>query len=468
MKDILYIYEKDNPTIEDEIYENKTSLNNYFKNQYKVKVLIKLVLIISIITSIMFGIIRVITLRRSYTCNSRYSTFFIETIPPPNIEITNNTQFYTFIDPTFKIEFNGTFIEKDNSRFFGGKIIYPEVTLNDSRFSLKAQFDRCDYQIFYKHYIICHTLRLRFYLNSININTIKPYPITISIKDPDPSYSMYFTDSFDCGCKSNFTMVLIPLNNQTTFYVKTKPTVICDNSSNINEQQKFINLTLQTFKSENKFYPFIQQYLTIINQTKIFNPVIIETEIDNNNLTHILSKELNIISTQLFGDSQIFEIIVGQNGTIGYITFYNKVTYQCYLQRNKFFHFIAIPFVFDKIKNKIPSAFVASGIYNNHFDNINITILKSNLYKTTFSIRGSFIFYHELLPQIFINDKNTSIVNIIEPSILNFNQFLNYETGLVKCKEFIVEIRGYYDLNKIKKINIIIPECSNCQLIKYF
>ncbi|BFU19950.1 hypothetical protein EHI8A_091330 [Entamoeba histolytica HM-1:IMSS-B] len=469
MQDLLYSYDSD--TKKNDNTEN--TRDEYYKKQFKVKYYLKVVIGVSLFVSIFFLIMRTITIKKSYVCSKGYNSLLVNYEDPPFIDVKNTTQFYTFVDPSYSLTFYGTFIEQQVGGFFNRDIILPKITLNDSRFSFNREFIGCATSGWFDHYKKCERLVISFELNTTEEMIIQPYPVTITIEDPKPTYSMYFSEFSNIGCSSNFTVLVIPLQKQNCYPSVTSPSIFCVNSTKEN-QLKSINFTMsydESWELMNNYYPFIHQISLCSDnhyEDKQMLPSIINI-VEFKNQVYVTSRHLNVTQLNYTGKNQKYIIESSHHGIIANVTFYSSIEYQAVIEIDRKLEFLAIPFVYKKNDNSFRSSYIAGGFYVNQLSFIDYEVLPSNTSLSLINVIAPFTFYLDKLPIITINDNPTSIYDYANPIILPFSQFFRYSQTLVSSTNITVQTRELIkSMKDVKSIKIEIPECVDCEYTQYY
>ncbi|ELP92723.1 hypothetical protein EIN_371350 [Entamoeba invadens IP1] len=456
MKYFLYTYEDETPQANDT--DGGSKRIEYFKKQYRVKFYLKAILIFSIILTVILAVVRAVFTKWSYTCDNKYATLFTRAFDPPFIKINTSTYFYTFVEPAIPLIFGGVFV-KTKYGLISKNTEFPSVTLNTSKYTVEAKFGGCEESSFIQHYIECDAMTLTFGLNK-NYNDpsqessdeIVEDIVLVTVKDPDPVYSMY-VKHHDTGCVSSFNIVVIPLYKQSVYPARTDPQIICGDINN------YFNFTVEknNAKQTQNFSPFIQQ---IANTTEQNIRYTIEPKIYRARFKE-KSHELNftnpepIVLTQKSRDIPIYS----HDSLVGVVSLYDsaKVTKSVRFP-NDMYNFFGIDFH----PSFSVEGFIITSVFFNEIKNVSCHFISSNDSVTTIQIKAKFYFFNGKMPAFLINNSTTSISNL-NSKIVDNSQFFNYENAFVEADMFEVEIKAdMQGVENIESLKIEIPNCDGC------
>ena len=468
MQDLLYNYDTDS-TFTENNHDNHR--DDYYKKQYKVRLYLWALIGASVLLSLIFTGLRLTTLKKTYICINNYESLLVDQVEPPFIHMNNKTHFYTFIDPSYEVTFQGTFIRKRIGDFILRKYEDPMIELNDTRFIPHYSVSNCSHEGFFRHYDICTELKIKFELNTNEHLDIQVYPIKITIHDPHPDYSLYNNDILDTGCSASIDFLIIPFNNQNCFVSNVEPLTFCDNRTEIQQHvNPYKNLTFdmsgKTAENEWKYFnPFVHQKLFIGNEVieRTMKPTLIqsisETEIK-------IYEEFYVNQIKYDGKMKSFDIQCSQNGKVAQIDFYKTLKLDVHMLVTNHLNFVTIPLLDDFSTTSFFNLYIIGGFYINDFHSTKFTV---NRYSTEtqhalIDITSAFTFFSYKLPQIYINDVQTQIIKYDKAQTAPFGQYFKTDQTLISCEQVTVETHLSITSDAdIKSIKIVLPDCDNCQ-----
>ena len=393
----------------------------------------------------------------------------VERLEPPFILDTPDNQFYAFVNPSFEVKFKGNFVKKVPHVYSSNSDIEsPSVTLNDTRFEAIADFSDCEDKKFFQHYLVCKTVTLKFVTSKTDIPTSE-YPVLVTISDPTPNYSMYFTEIYNSNCQSNFTMVLINLNHQKMFPLTTQPYAVCDNTTKTNEKQSFkVAFNAVDIDTPEGYYPFFKQHIDKYNDDRMLHPY--SLTMNKEDLSFSFDR-ITVLSSSSIGNERKYIIRTGHNNTIGSLYFYNQQQYLVRVPREKQFIYTVFPLdVMDERHVVKSESMLAGGFYTTPLNDISFTVLgqEGSRQFTNIRINSTFVFYVDDLPNIKINDKKCAILKYHNAQSLPMVQYFHQANMIVESDCIDVEIEGILTSSDVKKISIENDRISTCQFTKEF
>ncbi|KAL7716001.1 Transmembrane protein [Entamoeba marina] len=416
MQDLLFNYDASDEQQDQPQTEQR---DDYYRKQFKVRFFMKVVIVASLLLSLFFACIRVLTIKKSFTCDLDSHFLLSDKVNPPYIWRHSDLQFFTFTNPSYDISFHGAFVFKVEGGIFSSSYTGPTVTLNDTNFIVTSSFSECESHSFFKEYHICYKVTLSFdentdYLNKENIELeTKPYPVSIKISDPPPAYSMYFSEKSDVSCESTFDILIIPLRNHICYPSITTPLIICNNRTTSENEVIAMELTADSsIQGKENFLPFLSQFIYDTNQT--ISPTLIRY-LDNS-----ISFQANTVSSSVGGKEDTYLITSSRNNTVASVTFNEKAFFEILIKTSVDLNLFAVPFVYDGLFSSKYEPYVSSGLYYSIFNSIDYddVTLDELANTTTIHINSSMHFYLENPPQIFINGELSVIIDIVNATVL--------------------------------------------------